>query len=207
MGTMAQGPRTPKLLLAAAAAALAIAGCGGSSSSGTEPTPTTRNGGPENKAKPPGPGGTGPTTGAQEIDPELRQAIAEAAGSGIPVRIPTELLADPPQRAERAEVLRSPSDSYTLGLSKQPGCKLKAECTAAIFSGFSGPGQLTGRKLALAHGIEGVYEPGRCGPGCQFGTVEWQQEGNRYGVSVAKTPLGKLKALANSAISSPPLGG
>jgi hypothetical protein len=164
-------------------------------------------GGQGDKSQPPGPGGTGPTTGAQEIDPDLRQAIAEAAGSGIPVRIPTKLLAHPPGGAAQAEVLRSPPDSYTLGLSRKPGCKLKADCTAAIFSGFSGPGQLTGRRLRLAEGIEGVYEPGRCGPGCQFGTVEWQQEGNRYGVSVAKLPLGKLKALVNTTISSPPLGG
>jgi hypothetical protein len=205
--------RAPLLLIGLVVLALGAAGCGSSSSSSSSSSTssTSSRSAPEpeagiSKVAPP-PGGASPTTGAEEIDPDLRQAIAEAAASGIPVRIPTELLANPPEDAEHSEVMRSPPDSYTVGLTTDPGCKLASQCTTAIFSGFADPGQLSGRRVMLAAGIEGVYEPGRCGAGCQFGTIEWQQEGNRYGVGVSKLPLAKLKELADSAISSPPLGG
>jgi hypothetical protein len=123
----------------------------------------------------------------------------------VPLRIPVHLLEAPPGGATEAEVLRSPPDSYTLGLSAKPGCHLRETCTTAIFSGFAGGGELTGRSVELAQGIEGIYEPGRCGPGCSFGTVEWIQGGNRYGVGIAGAPTSQVVAAANEAINSAPV--
>ncbi len=141
-----------------------------------------------------------PTT----IAPAVLHALFKAGASGVPLRIPERLLEAPPGGATEAEVLRSPPDSYTLGLSAKPGCHLRETCTTAIFSGFAGGGELTGRQVDLAKGIEGVYEPGRCGPGCSFGTVEWIQGGARYGVGIAGAPTAQVIEAANEAITAAP---
>lgn len=183
-------------LAIAAALVTALASCGGSSG-GSGSTGSTESTGTETTAE-----GEPPTSA---FSAPIKQALAEAAASGVPVRIPVSLLEAPPPGAEEAEVLRSPPDSYTLGLTKSAGCHLRSTCTAAIFSGFTGGGELTGRKVKLAGGIDGVYEPGRCGSGCSFGTVEWLQAGNRYGVAVARESTGAIVQLANEAIAAPPL--
>jgi hypothetical protein len=171
--------------LLGAAAALALAACGGSSSS-----PTSAGGASSN------PSG--------EIPAELEAAVERAAASGVPVRIPPALLEALPAGANHAEVLRSPADSYTLGLATRRECRFKSDCLVAVFSGSSGGGELTGRKLQLAEGVEGVYEPGRCGPGCQFGTVAWRQNGDLYGAGIPEASVPELVALANEAIESDP---
>lgn len=161
------------------AAALALAGCGGGDSS-SEPT----------AARPP---------------TELEAAVEKAAASGVPVRIPPALLESPPPGANHAEVLRSPPDSYTLGLATRSRCRFKSDCVVAIFSGSTGAGaKIGGRKLQLAAGIEGSYEPGRCGPGCEFGTVAWDQNGDTYGIGVPNAAVSELMVLANEAIEAEP---
>lgn len=184
------------LALAALVAAL-VGGCGSSGGSGMTDPPTT-----------------GPTTAEPEAERQaptttteraVLHALFEAGASGVPLRIPSRLLGAPPGGATKAEVLRSPSDSYTLGLVKSAGCHLRETCTTAIFSGFAGGGELTGRSVELAKGIEGIYEPGRCGPGCSFGTVEWIQDGARYGVGIAAAPVAQVIGAANEAITAPPL--
>jgi hypothetical protein len=175
-----------RLLLAtamAAALALALAACGGGSSS----TSTD-------------PGETSTSTPSPAVPAELEAAVEKAAASGVPVRIPPALLESPPAGANHAEVLRSPADSYTLALAATPECRFKSDCVVAIFSGSAGGGALSGRKLALAAGIEGIYEPGRCGPGCRFGTVAWHQNGDTYGVGVPNASTPELVVLANEAI-------
>lgn len=178
-----------RLLLAATIAAtlaLATAACGGDSSSTSFD-----------------PGETSMTSPA--APPELAAAIAKAAASGVPVRIPPALFESPPAGANHAEVLRSPADSYTLGLAVKPQCQFKSDCVVAIFSGSSGGSALSGRKLALAEGIEGTFEPGRCGPGCEFGTVAWSQNGDSYGVGVPNASVAELVVLANEAIEAAPV--
>lgn len=159
------------------AAALALGGCGGGDSS----------------------------TSASTEPAQLEAAIGKAAASGVPVRIPPALLESPPAGANHAEVLRSPPDSYTLGLAAQPRCGFKSNCTVAIFSGSSGSGELSGRQLDLAAGVEGIYEPGSCGPGCKFGTVSWRQDGDLYGVGVPNASVSELIVLANEAIEAEPV--
>ncbi len=122
------------------------------------------------------------------------------------MRIPPALLEASLPGANHAEVLRSPPDSYTLGLASQPRCRFKSNCVIAIFSGSAGGGELSGPKLQLAAGIEGVYEPGRCGPGCKFGTVAWRQDGDLYGVGVPGASVSELMVLANEAIQAEPVG-
>jgi hypothetical protein len=183
--------RLPALVglgIAAAAIALALGGCGGGSSAPSSATTSdTTSSAPSSKAP-----------------PELEAALAKAAASGVPVRIPPALLESLPAGADHAEVLRSPADSYTLGLAAEPECRFKSSCVVAIFSGASGGGELSGDKLDLAAGIEGVYEPGRCGPGCKFGTVAWHQNGDTYGVGVPNASTAELVVLANEAIASEP---
>jgi hypothetical protein len=174
-----------RLALIAVAAAFGLAGCGSSSSS----TGTTTS-------------GSGPST---KIPPALAGALEKAAASGVPVRIPPQLLSSLPAGANHAEVLRSPSDSYTLGLSARPDCRFKSSCVVAIFAGSSGGGELSGRKLELAEGIGGVYEPGRCGRGCKFGTVAWRQNGDTYGVGVPNASVDELVVLADEAIEAAPV--
>jgi hypothetical protein len=187
----------------AAMVAAALGGCGSSGGSGTSGATTDATGTESTTEH------TAPLTEREApsttIAPAVRKALAEAGASGVPVRIPVHLLEAPPGGATEAEVLRSPPDSYTLGLSAKPGCHLRETCTTAIFSGFSGGGELTGRSVELAQGIEGIYEPGRCGPGCSFGTVEWIQDGYRYGVGIAGAPTGRVIAAANEAIAAAPV--
>ncbi|HEY2717219.1 MAG TPA: hypothetical protein VGI73_13450 [Solirubrobacterales bacterium] len=172
----------PMLVLLAAGA---LAGCGGSSASDS---------GPDTTAAP------------ASTPPQLEAAIAKAAASGVPVRIPPPLLESPPPGADHAEVLRSPADSYTLALTAKPGCRFKSSCVVAVFSGSAAAdAQLGGEKLQLAEGIEGVYEPGRCGPGCKLGTVAWRQGGDTYGVAVPNASSRELVVLANEAIEAKPV--
>jgi hypothetical protein len=169
------------------ALALALAACGGGSSSTSSAT-----------------GGTG----GGPAPPELGAALARAEASGVPVRIPPALLEEPPAGVEHAEVLRSPADSYTLGFATRPECRFQSSCTVAIFSGSSSPdASLSGKELALAEGIRGVYEPGRCGPGCKFGTVAWRQDGYTYGVGVPNASTRELVVLADEAIAADPGAG
>jgi hypothetical protein len=177
-------------LLVAAVAALAAAanGCGGDSSSSSTRSTTSRS----------DPDGGGEPSG-------LEAAVERAAASGVPVRIPPALLESPPAGAEHAEVLRSPTDTYALGLATKSECRFKSTCVVAIFSGAPGNSRPTGRKLKLARGIEGVYEPGRCGPGCEFGTVAWEQAGDTYGVGVPEASVDELVVLANEAIRASPV--
>jgi hypothetical protein len=188
--------RSLTTLALASLVAAALGGCGGSSEGSGSTGSTTE-------------ATTGPTTERETtsttIAPAVRKALGEAEASGVPVRMPVRLLEAPPGGATEAEVLRSPPDSYTLGLSAKPGCQLRETCTTAIFSGFSGGGELTGRRVDLAKGIEGIYEPGRCGPGCSFGTVEWIQGGDRYGVGIAGATNAQVIAAANEAIAAPPV--
>ncbi len=177
--------RLAPILLLALAAALALAACGGSSTSTSAPT-----------------------SSSASTPPQLEAALAKAAASGVPVRIPPQLIESPPAGAEQAEVLRSPADSYTLALAAKPGCRFKSSCVVAIFSGSASPNAyFGGDKLRLAQGLEGVYEPGRCGPGCKFGTVAWRQEGNTYGVGVPNASTAELVVLANEAIEAEPVAG
>lgn len=183
-----------------AAAALALGGCGGGdSSTSAEPSTATE------------PSSTSPTTSEEpegvtqvEIPVELRAAVAKAAASGVPVRIPPALLEVPLPGANHAEVLRSPPDSYTLGLASKPRCRFKSDCVVAIFSGSADGEEPSGPKLQLTAGIEGAYEPGRCGPGCKFGTVVWRQDGDLYGVGVPGASVSELMVLANEAIAAEP---
>lgn len=182
--------RLPLAVAIAALLALGLAACGGASSSSlTSPGETS----------------TSPSTPSPTVPAELEAAVEKAAASGVPVRIPPALLESPPAGANHAEVLRSPADSYTLALAAKPECRFKSDCVVAIFSGSSRGGALSGRKLALAAGIEGVYEPGRCGPGCKFGTVAWRQNGNTYGVGVPNASTPELVVLANEAIEGNPV--
>lgn len=177
--------RLAAILALALLAAVSVAACGGSGSSSA----------------------TGETTASvPSTPPQLEAAIAKAAASGVPVRIPPQLLESPPAEAEHAEVLRSPADSYTLGLAAKPDCRFESSCVVAIFSGSAAPGaQLSGDQVKLAAGIEGVYEPGRCGPGCKFGTVAWRQDGDTYGVGVPNASVAELTVLANEAIEAEPV--
>ncbi|HEY1853331.1 MAG TPA: hypothetical protein VGG40_01975 [Solirubrobacterales bacterium] len=174
------------LLLAVAA----LTGCGSSSSSSSSSSAA------ETAATSPSP-----------APPELEAALEEAAASGVPVRVPPVLLSSAlPAGANHAEVLRSPPDSYTLALSTKPKCRFKSDCVVAIFSGSAEPNaHFGGDELKLAGGIEGVYEPGRCGPGCKFGTVAWRQDGNTYGVGVPEASTRELEVLANEAIEAEPI--
>lgn len=183
-------PRVPAIaMFAALLAAAALAGCGGGSSSSSSPTEATST--------------TNTTT--TELPPQLEAALDKAAASGVPVRIPPALLEHLPAGAEHAEVLRSPADTYTLALAAQPECGFKSDCVVAIFSGAAGTdGHFSGEKLQLAGGTEGVYEPGRCGPGCRFGTVAWHQDGDTYGVGVPNASTEELVVLANEAIEADP---
>src|SRR5437868_5492127 len=138
MAAMGRLGRILVVALAVLAAALALAACGGDSSSGT--TAITEEVGPGESA--------GPL-------PAFDSALEEAAASKVPVRIPPSLLASPPEGAEETTVLRSPADSYTLGISTDPDCHLKGECTAAIFSGFAGVNELVGQEVQLAQGLQG----------------------------------------------------
>jgi hypothetical protein len=175
-----------RLVLIVVLAACTVAGCGSSSSST---------------------GGTSASGPSPEIPPALADALDKAAASGVPVRIPPQLLSSLPAGANHAEVLRSPPDSYTLGLSARPDCRFKSSCVVALFAGSSGSGELSGggRRLELAEGIGGVYEPGRCGPGCKFGTVAWRQNGDTYGVGVPNASVDELVLLADEAIEAPPV--
>lgn len=169
--------------------ALVIAGCGGGSSSSGKATTASS-----------------PTSSSSvEVPAELEAAVEKAAASGVPVRIPPLLLESLPAGADHAEVLRSPSDSYTLGLAARPDCRFKSDCVVAIFSGSAGSGKLSGQELDLAAGITGVYEPGRCGPGCVFGTLAWRQNGDLYGVGVPNASTKELVVLADEAIEAEPV--
>lgn len=183
--------RRPAAIAAALALlVLALGGCGdGSSSSSSATGETSATGASGEGAAPAG----------------LQAAVREAAASGVPVRIPPALIESPPAGAEHAEVLRSPADTYTLGLATRPNCRFKSDCTVAIFSGASGRSFTSGPKVALAEGIEGVYEPGRCGPGCKFGTIAWRQDGDTYGVGVPNASTSELVVLANEAIEAEPV--
>ena len=86
----------------------------------------------------------------------------------------------------------------------RPGCGTATACYVAGFRARRGGKVGSGRKLKLAKGLSGRFQPSRCAASCGPARLEWVQDGVLYEVEgklgTPKTERKILTRLANSAI-------
>ena len=98
--------------------------------------------------------------------------------------------------------------SYSLNLDVGARCHGAGACYVAFFIGQKGQTLAGGRKVRLAHSLEGRFRPRSCGASCAPPQVMWVQRGVLYTIQdrVPNDRQAKavLTALANSAIRGGP---
>jgi hypothetical protein len=131
--------------------------------------------------------------------------------SGVPVLLPSEMPAWTAGRKVYVEGAGKP-DGYLLTLTSTPRCGANA-CTVGYFEAKRGGAPYSEKRVRLARGVEGFYEPLTCGGSCTPPTVEWVAGGVLYTIQLdvaGKERLGaeeeqrRLLRVADSAIDAGP---
>jgi hypothetical protein len=120
--------------------------------------------------------------------------------SKIPVRLPSSVdsLGVKPSRV-RGSVEQVSSGQYHLALGVGSGCHEATACFVAAFFGRKGAALDIKRKVSLARGITGRYQPISCGASCAAAEIQWKQSSVAYAIQFKGTKK-QMVALANSAI-------
>lgn len=140
--------------------------------------------------------------------PVLSQLKSETR---VPVLLPGEL---PPALAERKVYLDSfgKPEEYSITLTSRPDCGANA-CTIGYFEAKRGGKPSPERRVKLARGVEGFYQPLTCGGSCTPPTIEWVFEGVLYTIQLDVAGKERLDApeeerrlirVADSAIDAGP---
>lgn len=141
---------------------------------------------------------------AAALGPELARV---AAGTPVPVRLPARVRLDHAGRVYASGTARA--DGWTLVLAGARPCGANA-CLLASFSAERGGRPAFSRRLSLARGITGRYQPLRCGASCSPPQIQWLHDGVLYaiqaklGVAGARAQRTALVRAANEAIAAPP---
>ena len=92
---------------------------------------------------------------------------------------------------------------FDIQLAYAPRCD---DATACFFAEFEGGAQtkLPGTRVALAHGVAGVYSGIHCGASCGPASIQWREGGVLYSVQYVLGGKPAMIALADSAIDAGP---
>ena len=77
-------------------------------------------------------------------------------------------------------------------------------CAVASFSATKGRGRTATRKVTLANGRKGRYNPLSCGGSCSPPSIAWKERGVVYEIQTATATRAQLVKMANSAIRKGP---
>src|SRR4051794_4894206 len=121
------------------------------------------------------------------------------ARSGIAVRLPSRVdaRARHPRVFGAVEGLRGGRYHLSLGFGR--GCHESTACYVASFYGRDGGSVSGARKVSLARGIAGRFDPMSCGASCAPASVSWRQGRVAYTIQYKGSRRALVK-LANSAI-------
>jgi hypothetical protein len=90
--------------------------------------------------------------------------------------------------------------SYDLDLGAAPGCGGATACFVAAFTGRKG-GQPSGRRrVELARGRVGRFQPLSCVASCSPPSISWRERGNTYEIQAKVERRRQLIRMADSAI-------
>jgi hypothetical protein len=100
-------------------------------------------------------------------------------------------------------------NSWGLQIGAVPGCGGATACFVASFSARKGGTPFGRRKLTLANGRKGRFQPLSCGASCSPPSISWRERGATFSiqanVSVKGVPDRRLfRRMANSAIRNGP---
>jgi hypothetical protein len=119
----------------------------------------------------------------------------------IPVLLPSRLTTEHRKLYSQGKG-RANRYEFTVGAVR--GCGTSTVCYVAGFRARRGGTMGSGRKVALATGLRGVFQRSRCGASCGPASLEWVQDGVLYEVEgklgTQRSERKILKRLANSAI-------
>ncbi len=140
--------------------------------------------------------GGGPVNLLTKLAPE----IARAKSGKVAVLVPPSIHAD----VAASHLYGSggaTAKGYDIQLAYAPGCN---DGTACYFAEFEGGPQtlLPGTRVALAHGITGMFAPIHCGASCGPAGVHWKERGVLYSVQYVLGGRANTTALADSAINA-----
>lgn len=126
------------------------------------------------------------------------------AKSQVPVRLPSKISVDVSAARVFGTVESLKNGQYDLALGVGRSCHTATACFIAEFFAKRGAAPKLRRKVALAHGIQGRYQPIRCGASCAAAEIQWRQP-DKLGRNVLydiqyKGTKRQMVALANSAI-------
>jgi len=99
--------------------------------------------------------------------------------------------------------------SWGLQIGAVPNCGGATACFVASFSGREGGTPFGRRKLNLAGGRTGRFQPLSCGASCSPPSISWRERGATYSIQANVAVQGVrdrkvLKRMANSAIRNGP---
>jgi hypothetical protein len=140
--------------------------------------------------------------GAPQID--LPELFAEQLPD---VKAKTELTVLLPQRMPDLFEDYFPSGEghkrrYTLDVGAAPNCFGATACFVADFSARKGGEPFGKRRVALARGRTGWFQPLSCGASCSPPSISWKERGATYDIQAKLAGGGRraLTRMANSAI-------
>jgi hypothetical protein len=119
--------------------------------------------------------------------------------SKVAVRLPSSLNAGVKPSRVYGAVEELSRGRYHLSLGAARGCHEATACFIAAFFGQDGGALVGTRKVSLAHGISGRFDPISCGASCAPAQLGWKQHGVAYTIQF-KGSKRQLVRLANSAI-------
>ena len=97
---------------------------------------------------------------------------------------------------------------WGLQLGAAEGCGGATACFIASFSGRTGGKPFGERRVKLARGRIGRFQPLSCGASCSPPAIEWKERGATYSISAEvateATEVRVFKRMANSAIRNGP---
>jgi hypothetical protein len=140
------------------------------------------------------------------VIPKFGSKIDKAkARSGVPVRLPSRVSVDEDIKPSSVRgAIESVKDGrYHLSLGVGSGCHEATACFVASFFAREGAVPKLKQKVSLAQGIEGRFQPIKCGASCAAAEIQWRQGRVLYDIQFKGTKR-QMKALANSAIKAGP---
>jgi len=141
------------------------------------------------------------------IDARLQAALPALKAVNIPLHLPPSIDDFPkqPQDVLYVTVLKAETNSYDLAITLQANCPAHA-CTQGHLTGEAGvanPPQ--GTSVALTNNITGYYAPPVCGANCSDGQLSWNENNNRYSVTMRGDNVGILTKVANAILATDPV--
>ena len=148
-----------------------------------------------------------PAGAATRIDVEtVAQRVLNriTAASDVPVYLPTSItIRGNGRRAFASGGAQATPDGWSIELGYTRGCGGANACSMASFYAERGGQAFGSRRVPLARGVVGRFQPLSCGASCSPASISFVLDGVAYSYSV-KDPAGRVRpaliTLANQAI-------